>query len=460
MLTICKNEKEKVIEALKQGKLDNAAIAVPNIIDDIILNMSKKQLLEMFQEVFSDKRSEKNKQVPLGIVFTLAISSKMKLKESLTDIPYAITDADTLAELGYNLCDLEEGLEKGLISDGLIRGLLKKYTAEEFINLYNDYSKKVYETLDVKPYIHVLDCTKIEVNLENTNYEKSEIVKDDDGVVKRGYKIATLRGLMDYSGVIEEIEIATIKDHDLKVSENIIYNSPYLKPGDILINDRGYVSRKNINMLKNDKHVDVFVPLKSNMNAYKESIKIAEESNNWTKHPNSKRKGQEITMVQSIGCFWIEDEKTDVELNACVIKDTKKNNYHVIVTTDLSITAKQIVKTYELRPEIEEDYRQLKDFWNLEGFRSTKYRDIIFHMVMTLIGYLFFQLYKDTEEGRKYQRKSLPVIMKNYVCKKQKSILIYYGESFGIFKFLEFIQFYSSLGAELRAHLDLILDLV
>jgi hypothetical protein len=460
MLTICKNDKEKVIEGLREGKLDKAAIAVPNIIDDIILNSYKRKLMELFDKVFIDRRSERNKQLPLKMIFTLAIAAKMKLKLSLTDIPYAIMDANTLLELGYNMYDTERDMENGIISDGLIRGFLKKYEGKDFINLYNNYAKEIFKTLDIDPNIHLLDCTKIEVNLKNENYEKSELLKDDDGNLKRGYKISTLRGLLDYSGVIEEIEVATIKDHDIKASENIILKSPYLKPGDILINDRGYVSRKNINILKNEKEIDVYMPIKSNMNLYKEAIKIAEENNLWLKHPNKKRKNQQISFVESVGCFWIEEEKTDVDLNACVVKDTKSDIYHVFITTDLSVSAKQIIKTYELRPEIEEDYRQLKDFWKLDKFKSTKYTDIVFHMVMTLIGYLYFQLFKDTEEGKKYERKSLPIIMKNYVCKKQKSVLIFYGESFGIFKFLEFIKLYSSLSAEVKVHLDFILDSV
>lgn len=52
--------------------------------------------------------------------------------------------------------------------------------------------------------------------------------------------------------------------------------------------------------------------------------------------------------------------------------------YFVFVTTDLKKTAKQIIQTYELRPEIEEDYRQIKDFWQIEDFKSTKYNFIAF----------------------------------------------------------------------------------
>lgn len=51
------------------------------------------------------------------------------------------------------------------------------------------------------------------------------------------------------------------------------------------------------------------------------------------------------------------------------------------MTTDTSKTARQIINTYELRPEIEEDFRQMKDFWKLENFKSTKYNYITYHII-------------------------------------------------------------------------------
>lgn len=108
-----------------------------------------------------------------------------------------------------------------------------------------------------------------------------------------------------------------------------------------------------------------------------------------------------------------------MSLNACVVHNTKDDEYFVFVTTDLSKSAKQIVQTYELRPEIEEDFRQLKDFWKLEDFKSTKYAFVLFHIVRVLIGYLYFQVFKTLDGNEKFQRKSLPVLLKNYAPKKQ-----------------------------------------
>ena len=151
---------------------------------------------------------------------------------------------------------------------------------------------------------------------------------------------------------------------------------------------------------------------------------------------------------------------TDVPINACVVHDRKIENNFVIMTTDTGKTAKQIIEIYELRPEIEEDFRQMKDFWKLEDFKSRKYNYISYHIVMTLIGYLYFQIYKSLEEGQAYIRKSLPVVIKNYKEVKPKSVMIYVGQYFGIFPFLEFPQLYAECTLEVRQLLDLILTKV
>ncbi|MBV1820943.1 hypothetical protein [Clostridium cochlearium] len=98
-----------------------------------------------------------------------------------------------------------------------MRNVLKKYEAQEFIDSYNHYIQNiVMPSLNIAPSIHILDCTKIQVNLDNENYENSEVIKDD-GQTIRGYKMGTLRGIMDDSGIIEEIVFDSIKPHDLEL---------------------------------------------------------------------------------------------------------------------------------------------------------------------------------------------------------------------------------------------------
>ena len=76
---------------------------------------------------------------------------------------------------------------------------------------------------------------------------------------------------------------------------------------------------------------------------------------------------------------------------------------------------------------------------------------------MTLIRYLNFQIYKNMEEGKAYTGKSLLVIIKSYKETRTKSVVIYFGQYFGIFPFLEFIQLYAECTLGVRQLLDPIL---
>ena len=116
------------------------------------------------------------------------------------------------------------------------------------------------------------------------------------------------------------------------------------------------------------------------------------------------------------------------------------------------------MKTYSLRPEIEEDYRQLKEFWKIEDFKSTKLNLITFHIVSVLFGYLFYLLYTMLPEGIQFQGKSLPVALKNYVVKVQGFIMLYEGGNFGILTLFEMMELYAKSKSAIRNKLKTILE--
>ncbi len=91
---------------------------------------------------------------------------------------FAVTETELLAELGWNPWDNERDVNEGLFSESVMRKLIAKYSGEEWASFYNAYVQEhLCPKLDVQPYIHILDCTKILVNLDNDNYENSSVVK-------------------------------------------------------------------------------------------------------------------------------------------------------------------------------------------------------------------------------------------------------------------------------------------
>lgn len=441
MIRLCKHNQQSVLEKIRNGQLDALSMSTTNLIDEIILKMDSIKVLDCLQQYIPDLRG-KNNIIPYELIWTSAICAKMKVKTSLTDIPFAITDHRTLAKLGYTLIG---NLKEGLMQEGSLRFLLGKYNSSMFIDGYNNTVQKgILPLMNYVPNIHILDCTDLEVNLDNENYEQSGIYKSKrDLKPTRGYKLSTLRGIIGDTGIIEEIRFGAINTHDLKLSEEMLKTSPVLKPNDILINDRGFISRELLNYLKKERKVDTYIPLKKNMEAYELAVSDAKILNNWQPHPNKKRKDQYITFVEDLGEHWFTDNpKEDVPINGCVVWDKKEDEYFVFVTTDTTKTAKQIIQTYELRPEIEEDYRQIKDFWKIEDFKSTKINVILFHIVSVLFGYLFFVLYTLLPDGEKYLGKCLPVILKNFVAEIQPYIVLYVGDEFGILTLYEVLELF------------------
>ena len=58
--------------------------------------------------------------------------------------------------------------------------LLAKYKIEEWVSFYNSYVQEhLMKELAIQPCVHMLDCAKGLVNLDNDHYENSSVVKID-----------------------------------------------------------------------------------------------------------------------------------------------------------------------------------------------------------------------------------------------------------------------------------------
>lgn len=119
MIQICRKDEEKVFEAIRSGKIDVAEMSFPNLSDDIILTMKRRGLTDYLARSLPDKHRD-NSHIPFGILLCLAITAKLKHKTSLTDVPFAVMEAEPLTG---------EVNKKGVaepVSKETIRVMLKK----------------------------------------------------------------------------------------------------------------------------------------------------------------------------------------------------------------------------------------------------------------------------------------------------------------------------------------------
>ena len=189
------------------------------------------------------------------------------------------------------------------------------------------------------------------------------------------------------------------------------------------------------------------------MHAYQEAVAIAKMQGHWQRHPS--RREQQIALVRGVDHVW--DECT-VPLNACVIRfynrRQRATDYIVLVTTDLKLTADWMVRHYEERPEIEQDYQQLKSCgWHLQKLSLTRYKEIVLYVLTVVLGYSLYQLFANTQAWSRFASKTRQAIAFEQIRTNRTHVIVYAGGYFEIFETLRFVHLVLRLSVEVQARL-------
>jgi len=382
-------------------------LAVDQITDEFMIYGLRGGLIDALSKSFPDPRKEC--EISIRQVLSASIAGHFQDMYALSQSPYALHSPTLLAELGLNvrvLCE-GEGISRRGTSDNapfsgdVIRKMLDDMAFQDLVDWYNRIVGNAYlSQVNYSPNLHIVDCTELEVNLDNENYECSGITRREkkkaDGSieeeVKRGYKLGSLRSLLDDGGIITAIAFGAMNVHDLTLCKDLLMTTVHLKPGDMLIEDCGFLDgktiSKTISRLKKKRKVDVILPLRSDMKAYADSLITAYDpfSVPWEQHPT--REHQQIKKVERVDWMW---DECSVPMDGCVVRELKKGRdgsggrddyeHWVFATTRIGLTDKRMIQTYELRSEIEEDHRQWKHgLWDIDKFTSTNLVQILYQV--------------------------------------------------------------------------------
>jgi len=401
---------DAVRQAIELGELVHLDTAREELTDEFLLFAIQSGLLSKWAEAFPDPRQEP--EINMEVMVASHLAARFAGLYAIRKSGYVLRSASVLGALGSSVEVLEpaQGLslrgtsDDKLLSGDVLRKLLVKLekqvdpneplcvppsepslavkvrprAARRAVKGAGDvaeaemraqraaaklrawYKDKVGPSLLAYAWvgkgrrIPIVDTPHGEVPLETGTYECSGVVKNDDGSRSRGYKLATLRTLLDHAGVITQVGLCPMQVHDLPLCRRFFETASVLRQGDLLWEDRGFVDGETSTLLKQQRHVDVIVPLKSSMLSYTEAVQLAELQDAWQAHPT--RDHQHIAFVKGVEHLW---EACQVPLNAWVIRygNRKKNAVdHIgLVTTDQRLNGVWIVRHYEERPEIEHD---------------------------------------------------------------------------------------------------------
>ena len=500
---------EAVRQAIELGEMAHIETASEELTDEFLLFAIESGLLKSWAGSFPDPRCEP--EIAMEVILPAHIAARFAGLYSMRKAGYVLRSARVLGALGYSVevIDPAHGLslrgtsDDKLFSGDVVRKLLVQMeqqvdlsqparrppqepsvavkvrerasrravkhavdeaeaearahkVAEQLVSWYNQHvgvSMLKYARLGRGRRLHILDTTHVEVALETGTYECSGVVKNDDGTHSRGYKLATLRTLLDSAGLLTQVAMSAIQVHDMALCRPLLEEAPVLRAGDLLLEDRGFIDGATLSHLKRQRQVDVIIPLKANMLATQEAMQLAQMADKWQAHPS--RANQTITLVRGVEHMWTECE---VPLNACVIrfwnKKKKRTDYIVLVTTDLELNAPLIVRHYEERPEIEQDYQQMKSGgWQLKKLSSTRYSEIVFYVLTVVLSYSLYHLFTNTQAGARFADKTRQAMAFDQLRTQRTHIIVYAGGYFEIFETLSFVQMVLQLSPPVQERL-------
>jgi len=235
------------------------------------------------------------------------------------------------------------------------------------------------------------------VALETGTYECSGGVKNDAGTYARGYKLAPLRTLLDSAGLLTHVALSAIQVHAVALGRPLLEQASVVRPGDLLLEERGGIDGATLAELKRTRQVDVIIPLKANMLATQEAMALAALADTWEAPPS--RTEPTIAWGRGVEHRWPECHGP---LNAGVMrfwhKKKKRSDPLVLVTTDRKLSASWIVRHSEARPEMEQAYAQMKrGGWQRQKLSATRYSEMVFYVLTVVLSYRLYPLFANTQ---------------------------------------------------------------
>ena len=202
-----------------------------------------------------------------------------------------------------------------------------------------------------------------------------------------------------------------------------------------LIMDMGFLDGAWLHNLKKHHGIDVFIPVKENMDILADAIGLAAYDRvPWEVVRETPRR--EIALL----CELTTWDSTKLPLNCCLVRDTASDGtitYWAIVTPKAVKTARQIYDPYADQWDIEEVFNELTCLWEYDRFYSTKWSLVLAQIFFTFAVYSLVSLYK-TARGTRIAELGITRLRREHVHSDDE-VVVYLDDCYAIFTVQEFL---------------------
>lgn len=455
------HRQKDVLDQLSQGEVEDVRISQKMPVDKIVAFGLKEQFLQKGLRCFPDPR--KQFEVPIDVILLSQILQRLNNEHSLLLAPYMLNSAELITKLGYNVSHLQEGFNdraiykrKGAFHGETLKHILMECRAPALLGWFNqDWLPIWRENSPGRTRQYILDGTDLEIPAKHVRFYEgagTRRVEHNDGTstTTHGYKVVWIAEIIDHKSIIVAISVGPIQTHDIELARSLLERFEF-EPNSSIICDRGFIDGAWITLMKQKREVDFFIPLKKNMDVTRAAIVYADNHGLWKDHPT--RAHQQVADIATPHLFWAECPALAHGVLARWIRRDGQLEQVLFVTTQEGHDGKSILATYDQRPEIEEHHRQLKLFHGIETLPSKKYSNVVFRILMGVLGYNLMNLFLNSEGCQTFEEFSLKTLRQKRVEEKNPEVIIYAGDGFAVLRQNQFLPMILELKREPRKKL-------
>lgn len=439
---ILRENRDKVLASLKEGKFVAIHLSTWGFLDKFAAFLDQLGFSMSF-DAFGDPRERIS--IP-AFFFLMAMTYKTLLGYDSFDILPKTLFASTaiLYLMGFNAVQMRNGFNQ----KGTTRPFDPETLSEFFQGRPQTHYLRWYTDLVVLwrrrkllTATFLMDC--IEITVQSDLYEKIGRVVDKHGVLRyKGYKVACLANLLpDHKLVVVALIVFPITVADITCGKTLINHilrtqgKGFIKD---LIMDMGFLDGAWLHDLKKHHSIDVFIPVKDNMDILADAIGLARYDRvPWTAVKG--KQGRDIALLLGLTTW----DSSGMALNCCLVRDQQDGQpqgtyvYWAIVTPKAVTTASQIYEPYSDRWDLEEVFNELTCLWEYDRFYSTKWSLVLAQIFFTLAVYSLVSLYK-SQAGDKIADMGIKRLRLEHF-RSQEDVVVYLDDCYAIFTVQELL---------------------
>jgi hypothetical protein len=529
-LTVFEHDRQFVTEALRQGEVDYLETVSEAVEADLFRHLIERRVLARLAQTYPTPRQKE--EVPVWLYLASQISLRLHGAAAYNAFPYVIrcgglvdalgpqvgrravhpdTQDVTLACPGFN--DKNRYDRQTPCDQDFLRKFARATDAERLQQWFNREVPRCLRSLKLfdPEGLFIGDASYLFVP-DNEHYEQSVLMlfdehnhpadpkkvdlRDKHYQWRRCYKLVSLihvNRALDYFLTVAA-RVVPGNDHECPILYELV--DGFVRAAGrgvmkVLILDRGLLDGPNIGRLKTEHHIDTVIPLRTNMDAYRDvmglthlqdfhweplvmAIAPQREPANRPKDPviakREQKRQQKLAEIRAqshpqplpqpqtlLGIVRGVTSWSDcpVPLTAVINREINEHGeVHdwVLATTASNWSAEQTRFTYQLRPAIEERHRQYKCFWDLTRTTSCKFSLVLGHVLFVLLAYTLLQAHLFLRHHQDLNRLTRARILER-LGPTLELVAVHYRQRFCLLLLPEFAEILLEVAGDARAKL-------